>query len=138
MSTPTFTVIDNSHARLVYHNDTKIVHHTLYKSLDSATLKEVLNKGIDLLRQHQAVKWLSDNRAIDPHSEEDGNWINNDWLPRVIAAGWKYWALVVPDDVRARMNMGDFVNSFFERGVRIMVFSDFDEAMTWLENVDQA
>ncbi|MBC8170053.1 MAG: hypothetical protein H7X77_00205 [Anaerolineae bacterium] len=132
------TVIDNKYAKLEYHTDTKIVHHTFHESLDTEHMKLVLNTGIDLLKQHHAVKWLSDNRALNPHSEEDGTWVNNDWLPRVIAAGWKFWALVVPDDVRGRMNMAEFVDMFYAKGVRIMVFSKFDEAMHWLENVDQA
>jgi hypothetical protein len=133
----TITVIDNKYARLVYHSDSQIVHHCFHHALDSDNLKLVLNTGIDLLKQYGATKWLSDNREIGPHSEEDGVWTNTDWLPRVIAAGWKYWALVVPDDVRARMNMSEFVNSFYEKGIRIMVFTNLDDAMSWLEKVDK-
>lgn len=133
----TLSLINNKYAHLVFYTDEKIIHHTFHKELDSETLRHVLNTGIDLLNQYEATKWLSDNRAIEPHSENDTNWINNDWLPRVIAAGWKYWALVVPDDVMAQMNMVEFVNMFYDRGVRVMVSSDLDEARTWLTNVDR-
>jgi hypothetical protein len=114
-----------------------MVHHCFHAALNSETLRAVLNSGVELLQQHHATKWLSDNRAIAPHSEEDGRWTNEDWLPRAIAAGWKYWALVVPHDQAARMNMSQFVDSFYEKGVRIMVFTDLDEAVTWLDNVDK-
>jgi hypothetical protein len=133
----TIKVIDDKFGSLVYHSDKKIVHHCFHHELDSVHFRNILNTGIELLKQHKAVKWLSDNREIGPHSEEDGTWTNNDWLPRVIAAGWKYWALVVPNDVKARMNMSEFVNSFYEMGVRIMVFTDVEQAMEWLERVDQ-
>ena len=130
------SLIDNKYASLVFYPDDKFVHHTFHKELDSENLRLVLNTGVDLLKKRGATKWLSDNRAIDPHSEEDGNWINNDWLPRVIAAGWKYWALVVPNDVHARMNMVEFVDAFYEKGVRVRVFTDLNRAKDWLRSVD--
>ncbi len=133
----TITIIDNRYATLIYEDDKKIVHHQFHSLLDSKNLRLVLNTGIELLKEHKAIKWLSDNRAIGPHSEEDGAWVNDDWLPRVIAAGWKYWALVVPDDFMGRVNMSEFVESFHVRGIRIMVFTDLDKATTWLENVGQ-
>ena len=133
----TITIIDNQHARLIYDDEKRIVHHQFHSTLDSETLRAVLQNGIDMLKKHKAVKWLSDNRAIGPHSEEDTRWINEYWLPTAVAAGWKYWALVVPDDFMGRINMAEFINSFHERGVRIMVFTKLDEAQHWLENVDQ-
>jgi hypothetical protein len=134
---PTITIFDNEHAALFYHQETKIVHHQFKADLDSAHMRKTLTGGIDLLKEHQAIKWLSDNRAMHTHSEEDGEWINANWLPRAIAAGWKYWALVVPNDVMGRMNMSEFVQSFYDRGVRIMVFTDVNEAMRWLEKADR-
>ncbi|GIK65583.1 MAG: hypothetical protein BroJett018_33770 [Chloroflexota bacterium] len=131
------TVLDSKFASLYYYQEQKIVQHRFHRELDSDHLREVLNRGVDLLHENKACKWLSDNRAINAHSPEDTQWINNVWLPEAIAAGWKYWALVVPDDFYARINMNEFVNSFWEMGVRIMVFVDPDEAMRWLENVDR-
>lgn len=128
--------IDNRYARLVYYTDERLLHHTFHRDLDSKTLRDVLNIGVDFLRDHGATKWLSDNRAIEPHSEEDTHWINTNWLPRAIAAGWKSWALVVPYDVKARMNMVEFVNSFYEQGVRVMVFTELDRAHDWLRQAE--
>lgn len=133
----TINVIDNKYARLSYDTDQKIVHHCFHHELDSANLRAVLNSGIELLKSHNAEKWLSDNREIEPHSEEDGAWVNEDWLPRAVAAGWKYWALIVPDDLMARLNMSEFVESFYNKGIRIMVFTDHHQAWSWLVNVDR-
>jgi hypothetical protein len=130
------TVLDDKYASLYYHPDTRIVHHRFHKELDSEHLRKLLSRGTELLREHGAFKWLSDNRAINAHSPEDTLWINAEWLPRAVEAGWKFWALVVPDDFIARINMKEFVDSFYEMGVRIMVFVDPDEAMNWLIKVD--
>ena len=100
-------------------------------------LKKALNTGVEILQQYHAVKWLSDNRAIDAHTDEETEWVNTHWLPKAIAAGWKYWALVVPKSTAGKMNMNEFVESFYEMGVRVMVFSEPDAAMQWLEKADQ-
>ena len=110
------TIIDNKYATLIYHPDSQIVHHHFTELLDSAHTRLILDSGIDLLKQHKATKWLSDNRDLKPHSEEDGKWVNEDWLPRAIAAGWKYWALVVPETTIARLNMVEFVQLFLRTG----------------------
>jgi len=132
------TIIDNACAQLYYHDDTKIVHHHWMAELDSVSLRESLTTGNALLRKHHAEKWLSDNRFIKPHSDEDEHWINTQWLPDAISAGWKYWALVVPDAEASRINMVTFVDEFYEKGVRVMVFTNPDQAMEWLIKVDQA
>jgi len=130
------TIIDNKKVSLYYHADTKIVHHVYHRGIGGRELKEALNAGVDLLKQHRATKWLSDNRAIDAHTEEETTWVNTVWLPNAIEAGWKFWSLVVPEDFKARINMVEFVNEFYERGVRVMVFTDPDEGMAWLEQVN--
>jgi hypothetical protein len=130
------TVLDNDAVTLYYHHDKKMVHHIYKPSIGGERLKDALNTGVDLLRKYGATKWLSDNRAIEAHTQEETEWINSNWLPQAIDAGWKYWALVVPESILARMNMSEFVNSFYDMGVRIMVFNQPEEAMHWLENVD--
>jgi hypothetical protein len=130
-------VLDNPHVKLYYHSDTQIVHHIYYPSIGGEPLKKALNTGVRLLKEHGAVKWLSDNSRIDSVTDEETRWINTHWLPSAMAAGWKYWALVVPQSTKARMNMNEFVTEFYEQGVRVMVFTDADEAMTWLKNVDK-
>jgi hypothetical protein len=127
------TVIDNEYATLVYHSDAKIVHHTFHKPISGEKFREVLNTGLELFKQHRAGKWLSDDRGNSVLSEEDGTWGMTNWFPRVFEAGWKFWALVVPDDIQARLNLKQFIDTYFERGLRIMIFTDPDEAMKWLE-----
>jgi len=128
----TQTLFDNEYIYMCYHPDTRIIHHHYYPQLNSRFLREGLDRGVELMKEYGAIKWLSDNRETDAHSAEDTEWINTNWLPRAVKAGWKYWALVVPDTVVARMNMVEFVESFYALGVRVAVFTDVDEAMKWL------
>jgi hypothetical protein len=132
----TLTVIDNQYATLVYHLDTKIVDHVFHKDLDTENFHLILNRGVELLIEHGAVKWLADTRAIGPFSEEQGQWLNEEWIPRAIASGWKYWALVVPEAIKARMDIFEHMSFFEGKGIWINVFTDADLAKDWLEKVD--
>jgi hypothetical protein len=132
---PDITIIQNEYATLLYYPDTKIVHHTFHKPIGGQEFRDVLNTGAKSLQEYGASKWLSDDRGNSALSPEDTEWSMTDWFPRAIKAGWKYWALVVPQDILARMNLKEFVDSYYKQGLRIMVFSKPQEAMEWLESV---
>jgi hypothetical protein len=130
------TIIQNEYADLVYYPDTQIMPHTFHKPIGGDDFREILNTGIKTLAQYQASKWLSDDRGNSALSKQDTKWSKQDWFPRAVKAGWKFWALVVPQDMLARMNLKEFVDEYFEQGLRIGVFNEPDEAMKWLEICD--
>jgi hypothetical protein len=125
-------LIENEYATLEYHPDAKIIHHTFHKPIGKDKFREVLNTGADSLKKYGATKWLSDDRKNMALSPEDTEWSKTEWFPRALANGWKSWALVVPQDFLARMNMKEFVDQYYEKGLRIMVFNNPEDAMKWL------
>jgi len=131
------TIINNKFATLVYHTETKIVHHTFHRPIGGNEFREVLTTGAETLKKYGASKWLSDDRNNSALSPEDTEWSKTVWFPQSFEAGWKYWALVVPEDMMARMNLKEFVDSYAEQGLRIMVFVTPDEAMAWLQKIDK-
>ena len=130
------TIIQNEYATLVYYPDTKVVHHTFHKPIKGQELRDVLNTGIKTLQKYKASKWLSDDRGNSVLPPEDSEWGKKDWFPRAVKAGWKYWALVVPHETVARMSMKDVIDSYFEQGLRIAVFTDPEDALKWLSICD--
>jgi hypothetical protein len=136
MSEP-ISIIENEYASLVYHPGTKIVHHTFHKPISGDEFRNVLNAGIKVLAENKASKWLSDDRGNSALPDEDVTWSKEDWFPRAVHAGWKYWALAVPKDTWARMNMKQFVDSYLDQGLRIMVFSEPEGAMEWLKLISK-
>ena len=127
------TIIDNEFVTLWYHPDTKIVHHQFHQFLHGDPFRETLNTGTELLKKYGAQKWLSDNRKNTALSKEDTDWGKTDWFPRTVEAGWKYWAIVQPEQVLGKMNMKRLAKTYSEQGVTTEFFSDPDEAMAWLE-----
>ena len=87
-------VLDTDVARLSYDVRNKIVQHEFRSFVHGPALRAVLEKGLELFRARGAYKWLSDDRGNGPVTAADGEWALHDWAPRVIAAGWKYWAVV--------------------------------------------
>jgi hypothetical protein len=129
------TIIRNEYATLEYHTDLKIIHHTFHKPIGNEKFRDVLNAGADTMKKYGAAKWLSDDRKNMSLSPEDTEWSKKDWFPRAVESGWKFWALVVPQDILARMNMKEFVDEYYEKGLRIMVFNNPEDAMQWLRTI---
>jgi hypothetical protein len=127
------TLLDNEAVCLVYHVRAKIVHHEIRRFTHGSEFREILELGLKEFQKHGAYKWLSDDRKGGPLKPADGEWASTNWGPRVIAAGWKYWAVVMPEKVIAQMNMRRWIDTYAELGVTVQAFTEPDEAMTWLE-----
>ncbi len=126
-------LIDTPAVLLRYHVEPKIVHHELKQFVYGPAFRNVLEKGLEAFKKHGAKKWLSDDRGNGPLKPDDGDWALNDWAPRVMKAGWKSWAVVMPEKVLGQMNMKRWIDTYAAQGVTVSAFTDPDEAMTWLE-----
>jgi hypothetical protein len=127
------TILSNEYVSLVYHEDKKIVHHTFLKPVGGQPFKDILLAGVDCFIKYGATKWLSDDRQNSELYPEDRKWATNVWSKLVQDAGWKSWALVVPNDMMGRLNLVEFVNMYSKRGVRVQVFTKLEEAIDWLD-----
>ena len=88
------TIIDTEAASLRYYPATRIVHHEIRRFIHGPQLRALLLEGVRAFRKYGANKWLSDDRGNGPLKPEDAAWASAEWSPQVMAAGWKYWALV--------------------------------------------
>jgi hypothetical protein len=127
------TVVDNEYATSWCYTKKKIIHHQFHKFTYGEDFRDVMNKNTDVYEAHGCNKWLSDDRNVGVLHPDDKAWGDANWLPRVMAAGWKYWALVLPVSVTGQMSLKQLVDEFSEIGIIVKVFDDPDEAMTWLE-----
>ncbi|MGH7434497.1 MAG: hypothetical protein ACRENE_02400 [Polyangiaceae bacterium] len=131
---PPRVIIVNEAATLVYHVQHKIVHHTLHKPVWGESFRDILTRGAELLERRHATKWLSDDRANAALRPEDGKWAMEVWSKRAIAAGWKYWAIVMPDAALGKANMRRFIREYADQGVTVQIFGSAEEALAWLKN----
>jgi hypothetical protein len=131
---PKKVLLDNEWVTIWYHGDTKIIHHQFHQYIYGEKFRECLNTGTEMMKKHGAKKWLSDDRNNAAMSKEDMAWTETDWYPRTIAAGWKFWAIVLPKNIIGKMNMDYIIKRAAAEGLTIRPFTDPDEAMEWLES----
>lgn len=131
----TVTILDHDRATLWYHPEAGIVHHAFKRPVCGRDFRVVLDTGIELLAEHGARKWLSDDRNNSSLTPEDSEWAMTDWQPRAIEVGWEYWAVVLPESVVGQMNMSAFIHQNRSAGVQVQIFTDPLQALAWLESV---
>ena len=132
MSTRT-TLLENDYASLWYYPDTGIIHHQLHQPVPDEIFRTVLMTGLNLMQEHGANKWLSDDRKNSILSAEVSAWSQNIWLPLAIKAGWKHWALLPTSNARGRKNAERLMKYVTETyGIKLEIFADPEDAQLWL------
>lgn len=129
------TIVHNEHITVEYLTDKKIIHHTVHQPVGGTIFRDALNAGTDALIKYGAVKWLSDDRLNGPVPQDVVDWGFNDWNLRTIKGGWKYWAVVVPQEILNAGSLTPVIDNLYSLGLRMMVFTDLDEAFKWLDKM---
>ena len=127
------TIIDNDFGTLWYYPDKKIIHHQFHKFIFGEPFREILMTGIELFEKNNCMKWLSDDSENPVLNQDDKLWGDKNWTPRIMAAGWKYWAIVMPKKVVGQMSMNRVAEEYRERGVEVFICDDTVKALAWLE-----
>lgn len=128
------TVIDNEFATILYYPEKGIVHHQWRKFCSGKVFQEIMLTATDYLGAHKGTKWLSDDRNYSVLTEEDSIWGRKVWFPRTIHAGWKHWAMVLPEKQIGAMSMSNIIEQYRAAGINAKVFGSIPEAMAWLES----
>ncbi len=126
------TIIESTQVSLYYHSSEKIVHHQLHSYPGIKLLQELLLRGLEIITEKGATKWLSDDRNGGALPQSHHEWGDNFWAPQAVKAGWKYWGLVLRSDLLHSANMRKLARAYAAKGVTVEVFTDPDEAFHWL------
>ena len=128
------TCLDNEFITIWYHADKGMVHHQWHKFLQGPKMREAFLKGTELLSKNKGTKWLSDDRNYPVLTGDDSKWAEVIWFPKTVKAGWKHWAIVMPEKPIGQININQFVKKYAAAGINAQMFDDLDEAMKWLES----
>jgi hypothetical protein len=127
-------LINDENMALWYDPVSKYVHHKIKKSLPKGSFEKMLSMGADHLEKYGMKKWLSDDSNVVAITKEDAEWGDKIWAPRVIKAGFKYWAVVMPTSAMGSLQVNRFVKEYREKGVTVEVFNSVDAAKAWLDS----
>lgn len=91
------------------------------------------NEAIILaLRQHAGTRALGDCRDMRVIKQSDQEWVTRDWIPRILAAGLRRMALVIPKSGLTLMNVQEIMGRVPGTKLDVAYFATVDEARAWL------
>ncbi len=128
----TITLYDDDQVTVWYRPNGKIIHHQMHKYTYGKSFRDALMAGADAMQKYGANKWLSDDRNNPVVKPEDIEWGNKFWQPKILAAGWKFWAIVQPEQYLAQLRMIKLADQYSKLGVTVHLFTDPEDAMEWL------
>jgi hypothetical protein len=112
----------------------KAVHVEWQGWASSTERVECLEAGLRALTERQASRWLVDGRAMRAVKQADQEWIDQDWFPRVLAAGLARMAVVDPISTMAKMNIDDMLARVAGTRLEVAHFATVEEAGAWLSS----
>jgi hypothetical protein len=126
------TIFETPGASLYIHPAAGIVHHEIHRPIHGEEVRTLFLRGLEVLKQHRATKWLSDDRKNAPLSRDDGLWIQENFLMAALEAGWRCWAMVQPESPEGQRNIRVYTDWGAPLGLEVKLFSDPTEALAWL------
>lgn len=97
---------------------------------NASEFKALLDAEVKALRDHGGTRLLADcrrQRVLDPGVQ---NRVHHDWVPAVLEAGLKRFAIVTPESETAAGHLRERLDSI--TAMEIAYFSSVDEAREWL------
>ena len=110
----------------------QMVHVEWKSSVNGSQLRTAIERGVVALSKNHGSRWLADCQSLGPISEEDQEWLDQDWFPRALAAGLRRMAIVLPWQDVARMNVEDIMGRVPETQMERAYFETVWRAQEWL------
>lgn len=109
----------------------QIVHSEWRAFANSAELRAGLLRGIQAIRDHKAIGYLTDTRKVRVVVHSDQEWIKQTWLPLAIEAGLKRIAVVTAPSGLGTATVEDVVGLTEDRGLQSRTFDSLASGRTW-------
>jgi hypothetical protein len=103
----------------------------LHKYCHGEPFRAALSAGTQAMQQQRAVAWLSDDRRNGSVPHHDEEWAAT-WFQQTKAAGWQYWAMVLPERAVGKLNVKRLIESCRKRGIEAQTFQEPGPGLAWL------
>jgi hypothetical protein len=131
-------VFESEHISVWVYPQLRLVSHQMHKVCHGSPFRDALRAGTAAMQRHGAIAWLSDDRLNGPLPDDDEKWGTTTWFQATKAAGWKYWAIVLPEKAVGKLNVKRFVELYRKRGLEAQMFIDPDLAHDWVRELVQS
>ena len=128
-------IFDNNSMAIFYYTDKKILVQETLKFATSEERREALGEGLKIIERDRVTKWLTNNKSGSAIPQEDIDWGINEWFPRAIKAGLKYWAVILPEKAVGKLSGKKMVEALIARGITVKTFQTEEDAVNWLDGL---
>lgn len=87
---------------------------------------------LEAIEKYKAPASLNDNRHLVGPWDQSVDWIEQEWTPRAVAAGLRYFAQVVDENSFAATSSADLLSKVQDRFL-MRIFRDQESARDWLK-----
>ena len=129
------SIFDNDSMAIFYYPDKKILVQETLKFATSEERREALGEGLKIIERDRVTKWLTNNKSGSAIPEEDFDWGINEWFPRAIKAGLKYWAVILPEKAVGKLSGKKMLDGALKHGISIKTFQTEEDALKWLDGL---
>ena len=132
------TILENEFISILYYPEQKIIAHTVHQPISNMQLMEAMKVASNFLVENNVSKWLSDDRKNGPIENDiaEADMDYKEYNQRMIDAGWRYWANVIPTSLEAAYTLTPVMEEMHDMGLQMNVFTSYDEAFDWLCTVE--
>jgi hypothetical protein len=113
----------------------QIVHSEWRAFANSAELRAGLLRGIEAIKDHRAIGYLTDTRKVRVVVHSDQEWIKQTWLPLAIEAGLKRIAVVIAPSGLGKATVEDVVGLTEDQGLQSRSFESLAAGRTWASSM---
>lgn len=134
----TEVVVELPHLRIFWDEGLRAVHLLWLEPTGGAPLREGLDRGLEVLRDKGAARWLADLKWLGVMTKADEAWVNEDWFGRAIRSGMRWLAVVNPESSLSTMSVREIMESAKTRErvmsdqVKAHSFETLADARAWL------
>ncbi|MBI9055213.1 MAG: hypothetical protein JEY96_15425 [Bacteroidales bacterium] len=101
----------------------------------SSDFRFACNFVIELMIRYNTGKLFTDNTDAKVFSVADQKWLNSEWLPKAIEAGYSCSATVMNDDIFIKTAINKIANNRDSNSIKTKVFTNEVEALSWLDSI---
>jgi hypothetical protein len=128
------TVVETDTYTAWCYPDNGIIHHQFNRPCRGDEFRTPMLQAAEAFEKYHCTKWLSDDRKFGPLDPEDWKWGEVHFTDRIIKKGWKYSAMVLPEDMFGKISTSALVDYFDAKGVEAKFFTYIEKAKQWLHS----
>jgi hypothetical protein len=100
----------------------------------SEEFRAALMKGVQAIREHHVVGYVSDARKARVFVAEDVQWVSEVWLPQALKAGLKRMAMVTAEAGLGKQIIEDITKEIDNHGLAMRKFNSVASATVWAQS----